>query len=155
MKRLYSVKSGCEGFSLIEVMIVLAIIGILAAVAMPAYFNHVMRSRQAHAVYELMAINAAQERYFAEEGTYATEFGPDGLTEYAAAATNVYTGKYFVYTLAGAAPTITITATANLDGNPATQTIWQLTVGEINQKPTQTISNERFGWSSLAAMMAD
>lgn len=156
MKRLFGVKSGCEGFSLIEVLIVIAIIGILAAVAAPAYFNHMLRSRQALAVYELMAINAAQERFFAENGSYADNFGPAGLAEYATVVTKVYVGKYFTYTLptspvAGKA----ITARADLDGDPSTETIWRLTVGEINQKPTLFSSNEKFGWSSLASMMAD
>jgi prepilin-type N-terminal cleavage/methylation domain-containing protein len=149
MKRLFSVKPGCEGFSLIEVMIVMAIIGILAAVAAPAYFNHMMRSRQALAVYELMAINAAQERLFAESGTYAANFGE--LPEYAGAGTGPYQGKYFEYVLASGV----ITATADLDGDPSTLTKWRLTVGEITQKPTQIFSDERFGWSSLATMMAD
>lgn len=149
MKKLFDGKLGCEGFSLIEVMIVVAIIGILASVAAPAYFNHVMRNRQTYAVYELMAINAAQERYFAESGTYSTSF--TNLREYASAGTGVYVGKYFEYQLAGGV----ITATADLDGNPATETVWQLNVGEINKKPTQTSSNESFGWSSLAEVMAD
>ena len=151
MKRLFSAESRCDGFTLLEVMIVVAIIGILATVAAPAYFNHVLRSRQALAVYELMAINAAQERFFAERGAYATGFGPGGLTEYASVVTNVYTGKYFEYTLAGGM----ITARANLDGDSTTETVWQLKVGAINDNPTQISSNEMFGWSSLAALMAD
>ena len=53
-----------EGFGFMELMFVVAIVGILAAVSMPAYFNHMMRSRQSHAIGELMAIKAAQERYF-------------------------------------------------------------------------------------------
>lgn len=149
MKKLVDAKSGCRGFTLLEVMIVVAIIGILSAVAIPAYFNHVLRNRQVLAVYELMAINAAQERVFAERGLYAFNFGV--LGGYASAGTGVYTGQYFEYTLAGGM----ITARANLDGNPTTETVWELEVGAINDKPTQTSSNERFGWSALAAMMAD
>ncbi|MCK4839258.1 MAG: prepilin-type N-terminal cleavage/methylation domain-containing protein [Desulfobulbaceae bacterium] len=150
MKRLFNAESSCDGFTLIEVMIVVAIIGILAAVAAPAYFNHVMRSRQALAVYELMAINASQERYFADNGRYATTLGV--LDQYASAAgPGFYQGKYFKYTLANGV----VTAKADLDGDPATETEWRLTVGAINDKPQQVSSNEQFGWSSLAAVMAD
>ncbi|MFO7606917.1 MAG: type IV pilin protein [Desulfurivibrionaceae bacterium] len=150
MMEMFKVKSGSGGFTLIEVMVVVGIIGILAAVAAPAYFNHVMRSRQTDAIYELMAINASQERYFAEAGTYAATFGD--LDVYKSAGAGDYTGKYFTYNLAGGM----ITATADLDGDPATETIWQVKVGDINDKPTQlSSSNEKFGWSSLAAVLAD
>lgn len=149
MRRQIDVIKGSRGFTLVEVLVVMAIIGILAAVAMPAYFNHVMRNRQTYAVYELMAINAAQERYFAETGTYATSFSD--LRGYTEAGSGIYSGKYFDYQLAGGV----VTATADLDGNPATQTIWNVTVGDINDKPSQVGSNERFGWSALAAMLAD
>jgi type IV pilus assembly protein PilE len=156
MQKLFREKAGRAGFTLIELMITVAIVGILAAVAVPAYFNHVMRSRQALAVYELLAINAAQERFYAENGSYAENFGPGGLSQYGTVETKVYVGKYFTYTL----PTTPVAgkmiiATADLDGIPATVTTWQLRIGEIGDKPNLISPPERFGWSSLAALFSD
>ena len=61
-----------KGFTLIELMIVVVIIGILAAVAVPAYFNHILRSRQADAYHNLLDIKAAQEVVYSLENNYAT-----------------------------------------------------------------------------------
>jgi len=61
-----------KGLTLIEVMIVVAIIGILAAIALPTYNNHIIRARRAEAKIALMDLSARMERYFAENNTYAT-----------------------------------------------------------------------------------
>jgi type IV pilus assembly protein PilE len=60
-----------KGFSLIELLIVVVIISILAAVAIPAYFNYVLRTRQADAYHNLLDIKAAQEMHYSMYNYYA------------------------------------------------------------------------------------
>jgi type IV pilus assembly protein PilE len=62
---------GKEGVTLLEVMIVVVIVGILAAVAIPAYNDYVTRSRRSDAFTALETVRAAQEMYRAERGFYA------------------------------------------------------------------------------------
>ncbi len=60
------------GFSLMEVMITLVIIGLLAAIAYPAYTDTVTKSRRAAAQTALLDLQNRMERYFVDHGTYAT-----------------------------------------------------------------------------------
>ncbi len=72
-----------KGFTLIEVMIVVAIIGILAAIAYPSYDEYVKRGNRAEGMAQLNDIAARQERYYAQNNEYiidSNEFGKLGLT---------------------------------------------------------------------------
>ncbi|MGD9506025.1 MAG: type IV pilin protein [Syntrophobacteraceae bacterium] len=66
---------GEAGFSLIELMIVVAITGILAAVATPAYVNYKNRAYQTEGVNALFRARIDQEKFRAEEFRYADTIG--------------------------------------------------------------------------------
>ena len=59
-----------EGFTLIELMIVVAIIGILAAIAIPNFLQYQLKSRQSEAKTNLQAIKTSEVAFQAEQGCY-------------------------------------------------------------------------------------
>lgn len=68
---LRSSPANARGFTLIEVMITVAIVAILAAVAIPQYKDYVTRSRLADASTGLATMRAQMERYYQDNRTYA------------------------------------------------------------------------------------
>ena len=60
-----------KGLTLIELMVVVAVLAILSAVAYPLYTNQVQKSRRADAKTALQTIALAQERFFTINGEYA------------------------------------------------------------------------------------
>ena len=62
-----------QGFTLVELAVVIIIIGVLAAFAVPRFLDSVERSKAAEAFNYLSAVRAAQERYQVRQGTYADD----------------------------------------------------------------------------------
>jgi prepilin-type N-terminal cleavage/methylation domain-containing protein len=69
MKRMTTKK----GFTLVELAVVIVIIGVLAAFAVPRFRASVERSKAAESFNYLSSIQAAMERYHARQGTYASD----------------------------------------------------------------------------------
>lgn len=63
---------GHGGFTLIELMMTLSIIGILASIALPNFQNFQSRARQAEARVTLSALYVAETSFFADQGSYTT-----------------------------------------------------------------------------------
>ena len=73
-------KKQYAGFTLIELMVTVAIIAILATVALPSYQNHVMRANRSAAASFLMEMANMQERYYLDARAYAADMSALGAS---------------------------------------------------------------------------
>lgn len=70
---MYKIRKSARGFTLIEVMIVVAIVAILLAVALPGYQQQVLKTKRSLARGELLGVLARQEQYFINNKGYADD----------------------------------------------------------------------------------
>ena len=109
-----------KGFTLIELMIVVAIIGILAAVAIPAYANYTKKAKFTEVVQATQAIKVAVEICATEAASSTITgcgSGSNGVpTDITAASGTAVVGKYVASLGTSTGGVITATATAEIDG---------------------------------------
>lgn len=111
-----------KGFSLIELMIVIAIIGIISAIAYPSYTSYITRGKRTECRSAVMQTMQQQERYYTQQNVYLA---------YTSAATGVPMKQFSGESLASSActisaaaacagtPTLTLSACVLVTGTPA------------------------------------
>jgi type IV pilus assembly protein PilE len=118
-----------NGFTLIELMVVVAIIGILASIALPSYTSYVARGKIAEATSELSKWRNSAERYYQDNRNF-TDVCDNAVPT---------STKYFTYSCVSTAQTYTLTATG-----VATQGMngYVYTINQDNTKTTTQFDNQ-------------
>lgn len=140
------------GFSLVELMVVVAISGILTMVAVPAYMNYVYRTRQYDSAQVLMAIKTAEETFRADTGVYSSAI--KNLDGFGSAGT-YYTSGYYRYSIASTA-TAHFKAVAEGDLNKDGYYYDRWTISDTANNPVAwpvgSGKDEGFQWSILTSI---
>jgi len=119
--------TGSKGFTLIEIMIVVVIIGVLAAMAIPRFMRTTTKSKQSEAKLILKQIYVNERAYRQQSmvNSYYIPAGPASAASPNALSTiwiEIMTDAKYTYTVVGGANVFTATATANIDDDVAIDT---------------------------------
>ena len=128
-----------KGFTLIELMIVVAIIGILAAVALPAYQDYTARAQVSEAVSLAGGQKAAVAEYYADKGAMPTSNASAGISS----TPGDINGKYVASVTIGAAGAIT----AAMKGTGVASGLANTTI-----TLTPTLNNGSISWACTGSM---
>ncbi len=143
--------SNQKGFSLTELMIVVAIIGILATLAIPKFLQYQAKAKQTEAKTNLVALHTAQIAYFAENNGYIDDFNAIGFGisgasqryyyELGSATLGTLPQGCTASSLDAISPTaFTAVAIGNIDGD-ATCDVWTITEKKVLKNVTNDVSS--------------
>jgi prepilin-type N-terminal cleavage/methylation domain-containing protein len=125
-----------KGFTLIELMIVVVIIGILAALAIPRFMRATTKSKQSEAKQILKQIYVMQRAYRQEKDTYtANGASASAGGTFATLGVDIMSTARYTYAITADSTSFTATANANLDDDGTVDT-W-----EINESGTLTCTS--------------
>tara|TARA_B110000858_G_scaffold198483_2_gene265565 strand:+ start:13738 stop:14172 length:435 start_codon:yes stop_codon:yes gene_type:complete len=125
-----------NGFTLLEILIVVAIIGILSSIALPAYQNSVLRAGRAEAKTELLQVASDQERYFSNFNTYVDDALPLNSPVVADRDRTTQNGFYAISVAAcgGGAITNCFLATATAQNDQTADSCTTLTISDTGAR---------------------
>lgn len=132
MNKFYNLQ---KGFTLIEIMIVVAIIGILASIAIPSYRDYVIKARLVDATNALSSMRARLEQHFQDNRSYAT------------------VGTFTTPCASATAGLFAITCTSNATTYTATASGSGIVAGlvyTITQDGTQATTTPLSGWGAAS-----
>lgn len=122
MKRAWNYYKSKKGFTLIELIVVVIIVGVLAAIALPQYTGFVERARCTEAVNAIGAIKTGEQTIRIETGAYVSCVDAAAITTNLGITVDVTNWTYATVATAGTSVAITATRTS-ANGGTAGQTI--------------------------------
>ena len=140
--RLSAARRSNRGFTLIELMIVVAIIAILATVAIPSYREYILRGQMVDATNLLSMAQANMERYYQDNRTYASVGAINPPCDAAIPAAQRTLGKFVLSCAAPTAAAYRLVATGS-----GTVSYFSFTVDQTSARTT-TVTAGPSGWNS-------
>ena len=140
-----------RGFSLTELMIVVAIIGILATIAIPKFMTYQAKAKQTEAKNNLVAVHTGEIAYFAENNGYIDDFNAIGFAVSGSSQRYYYEiGKSSIGTLPPGCTASTLdqvspssfvaVAIGNIDGD-STCDVWTINEDKVLKNVTNDVSS--------------
>ena len=140
-------KNSARGMTLIELIIVVAIVGIIAAIGYPSYQDHVKKTRRAEGMGELLELADRMERHYSDTGTYDQTNGSDMTATVIMGGTTTENG-YYTLSIAAGTDNVEFSASAapTSKGQQNTDKCGTFTINSLGTKSVSASTTDDCNW---------